>query len=284
MTHINDAILAATGGSTVNEGLASWFVKTPDLSLQDAEKRWLFSKPIVLVEASIQDMWKVYLESLGYSGSLNDMKLSYWESFVNPVGPNLYPNHELVNGSDIIQDVPTGSLPDDHVLAFENSLPVNADYIDDGDGSFHYVFNTLQEVGRLSLQQTISGFEVGKVYRFQAKVKTTTAAPTGTSVRALHIAALVDMNLVAVGDSFTIENSDFVLRWLDFEVTVSNGRGNFRHGAGVFDPVTTMQETKDIAIYELDYVIPPVGDNQLVTSDGDIFLTSTGDNFIVSGA
>lgn len=170
----------------------------------------------------------------------------------NTVGPNLYPNYELVNGSDIIQDVPTGSLPDGHVLAFETSFPVDADYIDEGDGSFHYRLNTLQEVGRLSLQQTISGFEVGKVYRFQVKVKTTTSAPTGTVVRALHIAALVDMNLVEIWDSFIIENSDFVLRWIDFEVTASNGRGNFRHGAGVFDPVATMQETKDIAIYELE--------------------------------
>ena len=33
-----------------------------------------------------------------------------------------------------------------------------------------------------------------------------------------------------------------------------------------------------------DITISDSPDNQLITSDGDIFLTSTGDNFIVAGA
>jgi len=75
---LDDEILRATGGPTVNDGLATWFSKTKDESLQDAEMRFLSGK-LVLVSATIQDRWYAWL-SLTYSGSLNDMKLAYWSA------------------------------------------------------------------------------------------------------------------------------------------------------------------------------------------------------------
>jgi hypothetical protein len=77
MTTLNDEILRATGGATVNEGLASWYSKTASESLNDAEARWLFSQVAVTTYASVQDMWKQFL---GGSGALPDLLFSYWSS------------------------------------------------------------------------------------------------------------------------------------------------------------------------------------------------------------
>ncbi len=71
---LQDEILRATGGPTVNDGLASWFSKTKDESLQDAEYRWLGEQGAKL--NTIQDRWH---EFLGGSGHLNDLLLAYWE-------------------------------------------------------------------------------------------------------------------------------------------------------------------------------------------------------------
>jgi len=79
MKELNDEILRATGGPTINEGLATWFSKTKDESLQDAEMRFLTGK-LVLVDASIQDRWYAWLGVLGHTGALNDRKLQYWSA------------------------------------------------------------------------------------------------------------------------------------------------------------------------------------------------------------
>jgi len=44
VSQLNDAILAATGGPTVNDGLSSHYGRTPTESLQDAERRWLIAQ------------------------------------------------------------------------------------------------------------------------------------------------------------------------------------------------------------------------------------------------
>lgn len=75
MATLNDEILRATTGPTVNEGLSSHFSRTASESLQDAERRWLAAVPQSATPASIADMWD---EFLPLSGSLNDRKLTYW--------------------------------------------------------------------------------------------------------------------------------------------------------------------------------------------------------------
>ena len=77
--HINDAILQATGGATINEGLASWFSKTADESLQDAEARWLFSHPRVTELTTLNDMWYQFLSGTGH---IDDLKLQYWTAAI----------------------------------------------------------------------------------------------------------------------------------------------------------------------------------------------------------
>ena len=76
--NINDAILLATGGPTVNEGLANWFSKTADENLMDAEARWLIEAG--MTPASIADMWMEYLSC---SLSLADCQALYWGTIAN---------------------------------------------------------------------------------------------------------------------------------------------------------------------------------------------------------
>lgn len=73
---VNDEILRATGGPTINDGLSTWFARTSTESLNDAEYRWLLAKPTVA--ATINDMWFEFLRTSLFTGSLNDMKLAYW--------------------------------------------------------------------------------------------------------------------------------------------------------------------------------------------------------------
>ena len=78
MGTLNDEIRRATGGTTINDGLRTWFSATADESLNDAELRWLKSQPASATATTIGDGWNLYLKSLGYSGTLNDMQLQYW--------------------------------------------------------------------------------------------------------------------------------------------------------------------------------------------------------------
>ncbi len=77
LTNLNDAIRQTTGGTTIQDGLASWFSQAPGEAIEDAERRWLLALPATS-SGTNQDLWRQYLESLGYSGSLNDMWLQYW--------------------------------------------------------------------------------------------------------------------------------------------------------------------------------------------------------------
>lgn len=82
---LNDLILAVTAGDTVNEGLSSWYSRTADESLTDAERRWLIGKGAT--PGSINDMWFQFLRTSGYTGALNDMKYDYWLSGPVPDDP-----------------------------------------------------------------------------------------------------------------------------------------------------------------------------------------------------
>jgi len=73
---LNDRILAATGGPTVNGGLASYYGKTPTETLNDAAYRWLRAQGVA--PAKLNDMWYEFLRGQGYTGSFNDMVYKYW--------------------------------------------------------------------------------------------------------------------------------------------------------------------------------------------------------------
>lgn len=86
MGSLNDLILQATGGPTINDGLSAWFNKTSNESLQDAERRFLLAA--TGAEGTSNDLWLAYLRSLGLTGALNDMLRQYWGGApVKPLPP-----------------------------------------------------------------------------------------------------------------------------------------------------------------------------------------------------
>ena len=86
--NLNDAILAATGGPTVNDGMASFFSKTATENLNDAQRRWLEAKPTVTPGKPLNDMWHEYLRKYStmpaHIRQLNDMKLYFWIDRIIP--------------------------------------------------------------------------------------------------------------------------------------------------------------------------------------------------------
>lgn len=76
--HINDHILAATGGPTVNDGLLAWYKARGATSnnLIDAEREFLLARGVA--DGHLSDMWFKYLGGLGHTGSLSDRKYQFW--------------------------------------------------------------------------------------------------------------------------------------------------------------------------------------------------------------
>jgi len=73
---VNDCILEATGGPTINDGLATFFGMTATENINDAEYRWLGEQGATA--SQLNDRWFELLFSAGLHGSLNDMKHYFW--------------------------------------------------------------------------------------------------------------------------------------------------------------------------------------------------------------
>ncbi|MCP4079448.1 MAG: hypothetical protein GY743_04305 [Planctomycetaceae bacterium] len=73
-----DNTLAATGGPTINDGLADWLSKTGNENINDATRRWLIAQGAT--PAPLSDMWLEFLRGLGYTGTVSDMKASFWRN------------------------------------------------------------------------------------------------------------------------------------------------------------------------------------------------------------
>mgnify|MGYP003451307331 FL=1 len=92
---LDDAILAATGGPTVTDGLWAYFFSElgspPELagaSLQDLERAFLRVQ-MPAEDGSNSDLWFTYLsETEGHEGSLSDMLLAFWSAFSAGTAPS----------------------------------------------------------------------------------------------------------------------------------------------------------------------------------------------------
>ncbi len=80
MSQINDDILSATGGPTVNEGLLSYYQTNGATSddLQDAELEFLEALVVPVTAGSLQDMWMEFLGVQGFTGALDDRRAAFW--------------------------------------------------------------------------------------------------------------------------------------------------------------------------------------------------------------
>lgn len=84
---LNDAMLAATGGPTVNDGLRAYWsqvVPNPEtLTLDDLQHAWLRIQMPVAPQTTLNDLWMEYLTGVeGLSGTMSDMELQYWISVI----------------------------------------------------------------------------------------------------------------------------------------------------------------------------------------------------------
>lgn len=79
MATLNDEILRATGGPTVNDGLQSYYVANGGVgtTLQDLEKTWLLLQhPTASPTWPINDIWMMFALPVG--GTINDKQLFFW--------------------------------------------------------------------------------------------------------------------------------------------------------------------------------------------------------------
>lgn len=127
MSQLNDAILAATGGPTINDGLATWYGKTDDEAINDAEYRWLIEQGAA--PATINDMW---IDAFG-PGQINDVKLAYWTGLAlqvlvpNVVGLSLVDATAAIEGAGLVLGSVTGTT--DPVVSQD---PVSGSLVDPG--------------------------------------------------------------------------------------------------------------------------------------------------------
>lgn len=76
---LNDEILRATGGPTVNDGLRSYFTANGGVggTLDVLERTWLLLQfPTAPVDSPIGDLWMRF--PLPAGGAINDKKLRFW--------------------------------------------------------------------------------------------------------------------------------------------------------------------------------------------------------------
>ena len=95
---LNDAILAVTGGPTVNDGLRAYYLANGAVAgaLPDLERQFLLANGGV--SSSNQDMWMQILGATGYTGTLNDMLYRFWidGGLATPLNPlELFANGEV---------------------------------------------------------------------------------------------------------------------------------------------------------------------------------------------
>lgn len=77
-TTLMDAIRAATGGGTINDGMVAHFGKASTESLNDAIYRWLGEQGAT--GTTVEDRWRSFLTAQGYSGAFQDQLLQYWNN------------------------------------------------------------------------------------------------------------------------------------------------------------------------------------------------------------
>lgn len=85
MGTLNDEILRATGGPTVQDGLRAYFSATAQETVQDAELRFLQAQVGVTTATTIADAWAQFLSAT--PGTLNDKQLAYWTAQAGGFSP-----------------------------------------------------------------------------------------------------------------------------------------------------------------------------------------------------
>jgi len=239
---LNDAILAATGGPTINDGLSTFFGKTVDETLNDAAYRWLTEQGIPPTQ--INDMWLDLLRGLGAAGALNDMLLDFWlNGGLVPI--NLYVNPEYAGGFP----------PTAHSNPFANT-----------DGAIVgevYQSNTNEISGRNVLAYSLAAnnplLNVGGTYLYSVQCRKLNTGNYGAAINQTAVA-----NLTIIESVRGVNNTDgWKTLFIRFTVDALGYTGDIRFGCGTTANNTAHLEYRNPRLVEL--VSPIVVTPQILT-------------------
>jgi hypothetical protein len=103
VTTLNDAILAATGGPTINDGLRAHYLAggATGGDLNDLERQYLLANGAT--GGALEDLWLQALTAAGYTtGSLNDRLLAFW------IAGGQFASFQLNFAADTFIQLPSG--------------------------------------------------------------------------------------------------------------------------------------------------------------------------------
>lgn len=129
-----DGIMAALGPGQVNDLLLAYYKSNGAVSssITDAEYEFLIVQGAS--PGNVQDMWSEYLQSLGWSGSVSDMKNSFWvkEGGGVVLGPNLWDDGSASGANWVLTDDLWVHTPGDTAsLLVSGIVTIGKDYVVD---------------------------------------------------------------------------------------------------------------------------------------------------------
>jgi len=150
MPTLNDAILRATGGPTVNDGLRAYYNDQgiPYGPLNDMERTFLRVQ-MPTAQGTTNDLWMQYTENLGYTGTLNEKLWKYWVIAAGIGAP-----------TNTVAPTVTGVPSSSNKLTCDPGTWLNADSI-----SFQWLRNNTPMIGETGSQLTIISPYIGDVMK-----------------------------------------------------------------------------------------------------------------------
>ena len=268
---LNDAILAATGGPTVNDGLRAYYIAGGATAgtLNDLERQFLIANGGV--SGTNQDMWMALLSGQGYTGTLNDMMLQFW--IAGGVTSNLYPNPDLIGGSNIVADV-YSTLPTSHVATIFATNPCDATYLGAGNPAYTFVGTGNSRFALSCNVNTATNRGVtlpgGREYRFSATVQSIGEAAVAT--RLVNAASPTNGAVVTDGP-LIIPDGTPQFAYIDFALASLASTIQMRHGMGMFNPVTTVGATQQTTNLKLEDIGPiPLLFDEFTAADNTLVI------------
>ena len=85
MGTLNDEILRATGGPTVQDGLTAFYNASGIVlggAIEDLERKYLLFSIVGTppAKATNQDLWRIFFAEGAFVGTYNDQQLQFWTS------------------------------------------------------------------------------------------------------------------------------------------------------------------------------------------------------------
>ena len=259
--HLNEvkysALLAKTGATppiTLNELELLWLGDLGYTGTLNERYHQVFDAESV-PDGSFNERYYAFLFGLGFTGTLNEMLYQFWAGG-GDVGTNLYPNPELVGGSNIVADV-FATMPTNHVATIFAANPADATYLGAGNPAYTFVgtgnsrFSIACNVNTATNRGvTLQG---QREYRFSATVQSIGEAAVET--RLINVAAPANGAFVTDGPLYIPDGTPQDV-YIDFAIPAINASVQLRHGIGMFNAVLTVGATQQTSNLKLEEIGP----------------------------